>query len=265
MNHGPAPTRRFDHLATMVAVVRADGHCVFANAAFESVLGLSRRCPLAQPDLRVVRRPGDGRDTVAAVARNEYATSRFEGLLRRPAQWRAAAGARHREPDGPRSGRDRRDGPRSSSRPARPGGAAAGPGAGEQGTDPQPGPRDQEPARRHPRRGTAARHGGRGPVAGRVHQVIIAEADRLQALVDRLLAPHRLPQQVGDVNIHEVCERAPAGSSSPSSRAACGARDYDTSIPEFRGDREQLIQAVLNVAQCSEALTGPHRGRRRDA
>ena len=25
-------------------------------------------------------------------------------------------------------------------------------------------------------------------------------------------------------------------------------RDYDTSIPEFRGDREQLIQAVLNIA-----------------
>jgi two-component system nitrogen regulation sensor histidine kinase GlnL len=25
-------------------------------------------------------------------------------------------------------------------------------------------------------------------------------------------------------------------------------RDYDTSMPEFRGDREQLIQAVLNIA-----------------
>jgi two-component system nitrogen regulation sensor histidine kinase GlnL len=25
-------------------------------------------------------------------------------------------------------------------------------------------------------------------------------------------------------------------------------RDYDASIPEFRGDREQLIQAVLNIA-----------------
>ena len=38
-------------------------------------------------------------------------------------------------------------------------------------------------------------------------QVIIHEADRLQALVDRLLAPHRRPHVVGDVNIHEVCER----------------------------------------------------------
>jgi two-component system nitrogen regulation sensor histidine kinase GlnL len=25
-------------------------------------------------------------------------------------------------------------------------------------------------------------------------------------------------------------------------------RDYDTSIPEFRGDKEQLIQALLNIA-----------------
>jgi two-component system nitrogen regulation sensor histidine kinase GlnL len=38
-------------------------------------------------------------------------------------------------------------------------------------------------------------------------QVIIHEADRLQALVDRLLAPHRRPHVVADVNIHEVCER----------------------------------------------------------
>ena len=33
-------------------------------------------------------------------------------------------------------------------------------------------------------------------------------------------------------------------------------RDYDTSIPEFRGDREQLIQAVLNIAHnAAQALS----------
>jgi len=33
-------------------------------------------------------------------------------------------------------------------------------------------------------------------------------------------------------------------------------RDYDTSIPDFRGDREQLIQAVLNIAHnAAQALT----------
>jgi two-component system nitrogen regulation sensor histidine kinase GlnL len=32
-------------------------------------------------------------------------------------------------------------------------------------------------------------------------------------------------------------------------------RDYDTSIPDFRGDREQLIQAVLNITHnAAQAL-----------
>jgi two-component system nitrogen regulation sensor histidine kinase GlnL len=88
-------------------------------------------------------------------------------------------------------------------------------------------------------------------------QVIIKEADRLQTLVDRLLAPHRRPHIVGDVNIHEVCERVrslvlaefPAGLSI--------RRDYDASIPEFRGDKEQLIQAVLNIVHnATQALAG---------
>ena len=87
-------------------------------------------------------------------------------------------------------------------------------------------------------------------------QVIIHEADRLQTLVDRLLAPHRKPHVVADVNIHEVCERVrslivaefqagPRGTSRPGLRVV---RDYDTSIPDFRGDKEQLIQVVLNIA-----------------
>ncbi|MDP1323954.1 two-component system sensor histidine kinase NtrB, partial [Klebsiella pneumoniae] len=41
-------------------------------------------------------------------------------------------------------------------------------------------------------------------------QVIVHEVDRLQSLVDRLLAPHRKAQVVGDVNIHEICERVRA-------------------------------------------------------
>lgn len=79
-------------------------------------------------------------------------------------------------------------------------------------------------------------------------QVIIREADRLQTLVDRLLAPHRRPHMVGDVNIHEVCERVRSLIVSEFPRGIRVIRDYDTSIPEFRGDREQLIQAVLNIA-----------------
>ncbi len=80
-------------------------------------------------------------------------------------------------------------------------------------------------------------------------QVIIREADRLQSLVDRLLAPHRHPHLVGDVNIHEVCERVRTLIVAEFSDGLTVAQDYDASIPEFRGDREQLIQAVLNIAQ----------------
>jgi two-component system, NtrC family, nitrogen regulation sensor histidine kinase GlnL len=79
-------------------------------------------------------------------------------------------------------------------------------------------------------------------------QVIIHEADRLQTLVDRLLAPHRRAQVLGDVNIHEVCERVRSLILAEFPRGLRVVRDYDISIPEFRGDREQLIQAVLNIA-----------------
>lgn len=79
--------------------------------------------------------------------------------------------------------------------------------------------------------------------------VIIHEADRLQALVDRLLAPHRHPHTVGDVNIHEVCERVCQLVLLEYPQGLRIERDYDTSLPEIRGDREQLIQALLNIVQ----------------
>ena len=77
-------------------------------------------------------------------------------------------------------------------------------------------------------------------------QVIIKEADRLQALMDRMLTPHRAPR-IEPVSIHEVLERVRS-----LLRAEFGIeakRDYDPSLPELVGDREQLIQAVLNIAR----------------
>jgi two-component system nitrogen regulation sensor histidine kinase GlnL len=86
-------------------------------------------------------------------------------------------------------------------------------------------------------------------------QVIIKEADRLQTLVDRLLAPHRRPHLVGDVNIHEVCERVRSLVLAEFPVGLSIRRDYDASIPEFRGDKEQLIQAVLNIVHnAAQAL-----------
>lgn len=86
-------------------------------------------------------------------------------------------------------------------------------------------------------------------------QVIIKEADRLQTLVDRLLAPHRRPHIVGDVNIHEVCERVRSLILAEFPQGLTIRRDYDLSIPEFRGDKEQLIQALLNIVHnAAQAL-----------
>ena len=245
-----------DYLATMVAVVQADGRCLFANAAFESVLGLSRRSVLRDSlfdwfvDARAVR------ETVAAVARNDFATSRFEGLLRPPGHGEAL--------------------------PVHVIVNQMEPGAAvivelveiEQQTrqDREERALDQVQANKELIRNLA--HEIKNPLGGirgaaqllgmevesraltEYTQVIIDEADRLQALVDRLLAPHRKPHVVGDVNIHEVCERVRSLILAEFPRGLCVMRDYDTSIPEFRGDREQLIQAVLNVAQnAAQALT----------
>ena len=88
-------------------------------------------------------------------------------------------------------------------------------------------------------------------------QVIIKEADRLQGLVDQMLAPHRRLRVMESVNIHEVCERVRSLMLAEFPSGLVIKRDYDISIPDLRGDREQLIQVVLNVVRnAAEALTG---------
>jgi len=86
-------------------------------------------------------------------------------------------------------------------------------------------------------------------------QVIIKEADRLQLLVDRLLTPHR-PSRLGAVNIHEVCERVRSLILAEFPELSIH-RDYDSSLPELQGDREQLIQALLNIVRnAAQAVKG---------
>jgi two-component system nitrogen regulation sensor histidine kinase GlnL len=85
-------------------------------------------------------------------------------------------------------------------------------------------------------------------------QVIIKEADRLQLLMDRLLTPHR-PPHLAPVNIHEVCERVRTLILAEFPSGVRIVRDYDTSLPDIHGDREQLIQAVLNIVRnAAQAL-----------
>ncbi len=88
-------------------------------------------------------------------------------------------------------------------------------------------------------------------------RVIISEADRLQLLVDRLLAPHRVPRVVAEFSVHEVCERVRALVLAEFPRGLDIQRDYDASMPGSRGDKEQLIQAVLNIVRnAAQALAG---------
>lgn len=85
-------------------------------------------------------------------------------------------------------------------------------------------------------------------------QVIIKEADRLQVLMDRLLTPHR-PPHMGPVNIHEVCERVRSLILAEFPGGISIWRDYDTSLPDIHGDREQLIQVLLNIVRnAAQAL-----------
>jgi len=86
-------------------------------------------------------------------------------------------------------------------------------------------------------------------------QVIIGEADRLQALVDRLLTPHRLPK-FRRTNIHEIVSRVGTVVQAEFSRVSVRT-DFDISLPEFEADPEQLTQAIFNVVRnAAQALDG---------
>ena len=259
--HAPDDLAAFDCLATMVLVVEPDGRCLFANAAFEELLGLSRRTVRDEPVMDWFVEPRQFKEVLTAVARNEFATSRLQGHLRRHLS----------------SGGD--------PLPVQVIVTRLGAGLGraqrllvelvevEQQTRQEREERalDQVQANKELIRNLA--HEIKNPLGGirgaaqllqmelehksltEYTQVIIHEADRLQALVDRLLAPHRRPHVVGDVNIHEVCERVRSLILAEFPKGLRVQRDYDTSLPDFRGDREQLIQAVLNIAHnAAQAL-----------
>lgn len=86
-------------------------------------------------------------------------------------------------------------------------------------------------------------------------EVIIGEADRLQDLMHRLLSSHRA-MQPAQISIHEVIERVRRliHAEFPGVRIK---RDYDTSLPDITGDREQLIQAILNIVRnAAQAMQG---------
>ena len=245
----PPITQRFqsfDLLATLVAVVQSDGIVLFANSALEDALGTSRRTIEGSQLPECFTEPHILQNALEGAGSNEFAALRYDAWLKRlnhdplPVHVIVAQTERPGEiivellPLEQQAKQDREE--RLI---------------------------DQAQANKELIRNLA--HEIKNPLGGirgaaqllqleidasltEYTQVIIHEADRLQTLVDRLLAPHRRPHVVGDVNIHEVCERVRSLILAEFPRGLKVSREYDISIPEFRGDREQLIQAVLNIA-----------------
>jgi two-component system nitrogen regulation sensor histidine kinase GlnL len=247
----------FDQLASMVALTAPDGHCLQANSALENVVGLSRRALQRSNVLDWLVEPAQLRETLWLVARNQVATARFDAHMKRmpvgsPELPVHVIVSQTEWPDRVLLEMIEVQQQTRMDREERTHGLAQ--------------------ANKELVRNLA--HEIKNPLGGirgaaqllameitsreltEYTRIIIQEADRLQALVDRLLAPHRRPQVVADVNIHEVCERVRALVQAEYPRGLTVERDYDTSIPEFRGDREQLIQAVLNIAHnATQALS----------
>jgi two-component system, NtrC family, nitrogen regulation sensor histidine kinase GlnL len=272
----------FDQLATMVAIARSDGHCLLANSTLENTAAVSRRALLRGNVLDWFIDPLPMRETLLALQRNEVTVGRFEAQLKRaplgssePLLVRVSASRmdtadwvlleiveieqqtrQDREERALGLAQANKELLRNLAHEIKNplGGIRGAAQLLEMELDSRPAglarPRAVGMAGSKPRRAAAARG------LTEYTQVIIHEADRLQALVDRLLAPHRNPHVVGDVNIHEVCERVRLLIVSEFPHGLAVQRDYDTSIPEFRGDREQLIQAVLNIVRnATEALS----------
>ena len=256
----PSVLEAFDQLATMVAVASPDGHCLFVNTTLEDVAGTSRRTLIRGNVLDWLVDFEAMRQTLHRVVQDQVASARFDGHLKRQS---------HAQGDLPVHVIVSQLDP-----------AFIGCHAvlielieieQQARLDREERFHGQANANKELVRNLA--HEIKNPLGGirgaaqllemdlpsgeliEYTQVIIREADRLQLLVDRLLNPHRTPHVVGDVNIHEVCERVRALILAEFPRGLAVQRDYDISLPDFRGDREQLIQAVLNIAHnAAQAL-----------
>lgn len=248
-------TRAFDLLATLVAIVRTDGVVLFANAALEDIMGVSRRNIEGAEFSQYFAQPQAFENALKGAQTNAFAVMRYDAYLHRPLQEPLPVHVIVAPTD--RSGEILIE---------------LLPLEQQTRQDREERLIDQAQANKELIRNLA--HEIKNPLGGirgaaqllqmevesrdliEYTQVIIHEADRLQVLVDRLLAPHRRPHVVGDVNIHEVCERVRSLIVAEFPKGLRVVRDYDTSIPEFRGDREQLIQAVLNIVHnAAQALS----------
>ncbi len=85
--------------------------------------------------------------------------------------------------------------------------------------------------------------------------VIISEADRLAALVDTLLGPGRAPQK-SLLIIHELLEHVIRLLGAQGGPGITLERDYDPSLPAMMLDRDQIVQALLNIGRNALQAVG---------
>ncbi len=85
--------------------------------------------------------------------------------------------------------------------------------------------------------------------------IILREADRLTSLVDAMLGPTRPSRRVRS-NIHELLEHVRQLLAAEAPAQVKFLRDYDPSLPELELDRDQMIQALLNIARNAREALG---------
>jgi two-component system nitrogen regulation sensor histidine kinase GlnL len=90
-------------------------------------------------------------------------------------------------------------------------------------------------------------------------RVIIEEADRLASLVDGILRAGGAPRPE-EVNLHRITEHVAQLIEAEKPAGIELVRDYDPSLPPITVDRNQMIQALLNIARNAMQALG-ERGR----
>lgn len=89
----------------------------------------------------------------------------------------------------------------------------------------------------------------------RYTEIIIAEADRLAALVDRVLVAGGMRRQE-TINLHQLTEHVAKLAAAEAPDEIEIVRDYDPSLPPVHVDRDQLVQALLNVMRNAMQALG---------
>lgn len=89
-------------------------------------------------------------------------------------------------------------------------------------------------------------------------RIIIEETDRITMLMNKMLGSNKIPNKV-KLNIHEPLERVRQLVQAEVSESIKIHCDYDPSIPELDADKDQLIQAFLNIMRnAAQAITAEH-------